>query len=327
MTLTSLSEHSENSAGVIACMNCGNQTQQVRAWTKFCSAKCRSHYHDHVTNPRRNRLRTPSIQTTGGVQIVNSCPIFWDRAITVQRGGRKRRVVPISCSNCGSERIVDAGSLLYQIARRNFTGRCKECAPLLKRQRCLEDYRSRGRQELPDGTVIDWRTIEAPPRGFSGTAFLVDVICSCGHRRKRQVGAIYRKGIVRKTICRKCADQKHGQRIARQNNPNFKKGYWITPQGYKVVVIGANHPMIQMAANFKKNGSGRILEHRLVMAMSLGRCLEPWEQVHHLNKEKTDNRVENLQIVTPKEHTAVTAMEREIKRLRQLLHLERKKFS
>ena len=48
-----------------------------------------------------------------------------------------------------------------------------------------------------------------------------------------------------------------------------------------------------------RDGSGarrRILAHRLVMEEILGRTLYPWENIHHRNGQRSDNRPENLEL-------------------------------
>ena len=60
------------------------------------------------------------------------------------------------------------------------------------------------------------------------------------------------------------------------------------------------HPYIQS----KKNGK-KIDQHRRIMQELVGRPLLRWELVHHINGDKRDNRLENLQIVSPKEHSKI----------------------
>jgi hypothetical protein len=41
---------------------------------------------------------------------------------------------------------------------------------------------------------------------------------------------------------------------------------------------------------------GTILEHRLVMSRKLGRPLQPGENVHHIDGDRTNNAPENLEL-------------------------------
>jgi len=78
---------------------------------------------------------------------------------------------------------------------------------------------------------------------------------------------------------------------ARERHGSWKGGRIKNSQGYMSVLVDADDPMASM-----RNHIGYVLEHRLVMARSLGRVLERRETVHHINGDVGDNRLENLQL-------------------------------
>lgn len=57
------------------------------------------------------------------------------------------------------------------------------------------------------------------------------------------------------------------------------------------------------------NGAGIIYEHRFRMIRHLGRDLYPDEVVHHKDRNKTNNSLDNLQLMTSSEHTRLHMIE------------------
>jgi hypothetical protein len=116
-------------------------------------------------------------------------------------------------------------------------------------------------------------------------------------------------------MCRTCYDSHHhtGEEV-----PNWVGGY-INKHGYRTVTVTIDSPYYVMGQ--KHNGNIRVIqEHRLVMAMSLGRPLETWEMVHHKGtkypigswEDKHDNRIENLSLESHGSHQGYTTLQYQI---------------
>lgn len=77
-------------------------------------------------------------------------------------------------------------------------------------------------------------------------------------------------------------------------NPKWRGGKRISNYGY-VEIYKPNH--------HRARTTGYVFEHILVAEEKLGRKLQTGEVVHHINEVKTDNRPENLVVMSNEEHT------------------------
>lgn len=154
----------------------------------------------------------------------------------------------------------------------------------------------------------------------------IDTVCrECGSVRKnlRALGLhVYRAHKITSRAyyekhfdfrCQRCGkkrnlDMKEGYGIRRLLTRSFCSvqcyadstyvGHHITKHGYVLKNVryyeGRDKEMAKAMATQMRGRA--VLEHRLVMARHLGRPLADFEQVHHRNGKRADNRIENLEL-------------------------------
>ena len=117
-----------------------------------------------------------------------------------------------------------------------------------------------------------------------------------------------RKGIY----CKQCSYQHRTRRSGLKYNIKvinkgwIRKGQRLSPE---TEFQPTNEPYLDNNTGYMKIHRNTKY-HRHVIAESIGRILLPDELIHHVNGDKTDNRIENLKIMTRSEHMKLHWSER-----------------
>ena len=136
-----------------------------------------------------------------------------------------------------------------------------------------------------------------PPKSDPVAGQLLD---SWGRRNRHhpdkacaECGKLFRPARATSTYCsRACSWANNG---GQNKKP---ESWWISAKGYVQGRV------------WKGDARQHTKFHRLMMEQHLGRALLPDEDVHHLNGDKADNRIENLQVISHGAHSTLTNLER-----------------
>ncbi len=207
-----------------------------------------------------NRMREYGLITTNSNLRTNIEDKHLSNGSVIYWSRRQDPYVPVKCGSCGRERLIIANNT----TRQTFQGICRQC---IKNEK-WED------ETLPNGCVIYWSRRNGQR---------VPIKCArC--RREHVTFASNIRNEVFTGMCRSC--------LHTGPDSTTWRGGRTMKQGYIQVKVYPDHPFYQEMAST----TGYIAEHRLVMAEHIGRPLKRTEVVHHKNSDKTDNRIENLEL-------------------------------
>lgn len=110
----------------------------------------------------------------------------------------------------------------------------------------------------------------------------------CGEEIFSKTKTSLKKREERKFCSRLCANRKRGIETREEKSPLWKGGRNKDGNGYITIL---DPRLKNLPSKYRK-----ILEHRYVMEIHLGRHLKSYETVHHKNGSRDDNRIENLEL-------------------------------
>lgn len=150
---------------------------------------------------------------------------------------------------------------------------------------------------LSNGGIVYWEDRLKDPKYPQGRVL---VMCQACHNSRYVLVQSVNKMRKTSSRCKNC-DQKWRQ------SRSFKcVDYIINNDGYVNVRLDryslAEQNILKSMARKYAKSTLRVLEHRAVVALILGRALSHDEIVHHKNGNRSDNRPENLELFSKSDH-------------------------
>ncbi|WP_066689103.1 HNH endonuclease [Christensenella intestinihominis] len=106
---------------------------------------------------------------------------------------------------------------------------------------------------------------------------------------RRKISNVHKGKVLSDETKRKIAES-HSKHFDGVYKEGHKKEHYA---GY-ILVYAPDHP--------RATKDGYVFEHRIVMERLIGRFLNESEVVHHINHNRSDNRIENLKLMKRSDH-------------------------
>lgn len=190
-----------------------------------------------------------------------------------------------TCAECGKQTQADCKSHLAMYCSNSCAGKAKwrkrKRAQMVTRtcKHCGQDFQlkeSALRSREKRGDIVQYCSQKC-----SALAHQKRETVTCAHCNKEFEALSSRQRQFCSNECRQQHESINGRSSSKRT------GAWME-NGYRVIYAG--------------DGEG-IKEHIKVMEEHIGRKLRPDEVVHHINENRLDNRIENLQLMTRGEHS------------------------